>query len=215
MSQPLDFSNQDLRNRSFKGRDLAGADFRKADIRGCDFSNANLESADFSGVIAGRSGKQISRVVAFEVTGVVSCWFGAALFQASGSWVVFLVVFLSGTAFEFVGISSFAFIGGWVGALAGTEFIKGNIVGGIGYVLGSLLLLYLSHYFLIQEIEKIRNATGTSFKGATLIKSKFIGAILKNCDFTDARLAEADWAHTDFIRCKFSDNLNDQWAREK
>jgi uncharacterized protein YjbI with pentapeptide repeats len=58
MLKLLDFSNQDLRNRSFKGRDLAGADFRKADIRGCDFRNANLEGADFSGAIVGQSGKQ-------------------------------------------------------------------------------------------------------------------------------------------------------------
>ena len=63
MPQPLDFSNKDLRNRSFKGRDLASADFRKADIRGCDFRNANLEGADFSGVTAGQSGKQILIVV--------------------------------------------------------------------------------------------------------------------------------------------------------
>ncbi len=59
MSQPLNFSNQDLRNRSFRGCDLVGADFRKADIRSCDFSGANLEGADFSEAIAGQSGKQI------------------------------------------------------------------------------------------------------------------------------------------------------------
>jgi uncharacterized protein YjbI with pentapeptide repeats len=67
MTQPLDFSNQDLRNRSFKGQNLASADFRKADIRGCDFSNANLEGADFSGVTAGQSGKQVFITIAIVV----------------------------------------------------------------------------------------------------------------------------------------------------
>ncbi|MEI6064239.1 MAG: pentapeptide repeat-containing protein [Pseudanabaena sp. ELA748] len=56
--------------------------------------------------------------------------------------------------------------------------------------------------------------TGTSFKGATLAKAKFMGSILKNCDFTNARLYQTDWTHAHFARCKFSDNLANQRLRE-
>ncbi|KAB8315331.1 hypothetical protein SD81_032645 [Tolypothrix campylonemoides VB511288] len=48
-----DFSNQNLRGRSFKGENLTGANFSYADIRGADFTNAQLKGANFTGVTAG------------------------------------------------------------------------------------------------------------------------------------------------------------------
>jgi uncharacterized protein YjbI with pentapeptide repeats len=101
MTQPLDFSNQDLRNRSFKGQNLAGANFRKADIRGCDFSKANLEGADFSGVTAGQSGKQIFVEV------------------AAGAFAGAVAVKVTLVAGGFVGGFAGAFAGIVVGILAG------------------------------------------------------------------------------------------------
>jgi uncharacterized protein YjbI with pentapeptide repeats len=50
---PQDYSNQNLRGRSFKGQNLEGANFSSADIRSADFTGANLNSADFSGTKAG------------------------------------------------------------------------------------------------------------------------------------------------------------------
>ncbi len=60
MSQNLNFSNQDLRDRSFKSKNLVGADFSGADIRGCNFSRAQLKSANFDNVLAGKSQRQIA-----------------------------------------------------------------------------------------------------------------------------------------------------------
>ncbi|MDZ8139693.1 MAG: pentapeptide repeat-containing protein [Nostoc sp. DedQUE04] len=50
---PYDFSNQNLRGRSFKGQNLEGANFSGANIRGADFSSANLTRANFSNAKAG------------------------------------------------------------------------------------------------------------------------------------------------------------------
>jgi Pentapeptide repeats (8 copies) len=57
-SQQPDFSDQDLRHRSFRGQRLRQVSFRNADIRGCDFSRADLTGADFSGAIAGQTLRQ-------------------------------------------------------------------------------------------------------------------------------------------------------------
>jgi uncharacterized protein YjbI with pentapeptide repeats len=236
MPQPLDFSNKDLRNRSFKGRDLAGADFRKADIRGCDFRNANLEGADFSGVTAGQSGKQIFIVVAFASA------FAGALADAFAFAGAFAFAFAFAGAGAVAGTFAFAdaftgavagavavavafvvavagagvFAGAGVGVFAGAgaEFQKGNAAGGIISFLIALFLLCLSYVFLMQVIEVIRNLTGTSFKGSRLCKTKFMGAILSNCDFTDANLLQTDWSHAHCARCKLSGYLDNQLIRE-
>lgn len=50
-----DFSNRNLRDRSFRGRNLQKANFSGCDLRGCDFSNAQLQGANFQNIKAGRS----------------------------------------------------------------------------------------------------------------------------------------------------------------
>ena len=229
MTQPLDFSNQDLRDRSFKGRqDLAGANFRKADIRGCDFSKANLEEADFSGVTAGLSRKQTFIAVACVVAvagAVVGALVGAGEVAFAGA-VVFTVTFtyavagagafvnavagLGGVSFSLMWAVMFAF----AGVIAGVEFANGNILGGIGFLFFALACISLAYMFLMEAIKKFRNETGTSFKGATLTESKFMAAILNNCDFTDAKLHQTDWTHAHLMRCNFSGYLNNQLIRE-
>ena len=228
MTQPLDFSNQDLRNRSFKGQDLAGANFRKADIRGCDFSKANLEEADFSGVTAGLSRKQTFIAVACVVAvagAVVGALVGAGEVAFAGA-VVFTVTFtyavagagafvnavagLGGVSFSLMWAVMFAF----AGVIAGVEFANGNILGGIGFLFFALACISLAYMFLMEAIKKFRNETGTSFKGATLTESKFMAAILNNCDFTDAKLHQTDWTHAHLMRCNFSGYLNNQLIRE-
>lgn len=47
------FSQKNLRGRSFKGQDLSQADFSSADIRGANFTNALLIGANFSNAKAG------------------------------------------------------------------------------------------------------------------------------------------------------------------
>jgi uncharacterized protein YjbI with pentapeptide repeats len=50
---PQDFSDKNLRGRSFKGQNLTGANFSYADIRGANFTNAILTEADFTRAKAG------------------------------------------------------------------------------------------------------------------------------------------------------------------
>lgn len=230
MTQPLDFSNQDLRNRSFKGQDLAGANFRKANIRGCDFSDANLEGADFSGAISGQSGKQtfvgfafafaFAFVFVFAVAFAFAYAFAFAVTLAFALALafVFAVTLAVAVAFAFAGAGAVAFAGVFAFAVAftgaGAEFAKGNILGGIGYLFVALVFLFLAYILLMEAIREVRNETGTFFKGATLTKSKFMAAILNNCDFTDAKLYQTDWTHAHFMSCKFSSYLDSQIIRE-
>ena len=61
MGQGLNFTNQNLRDRSFKGKNLIGADFSGADIRGCSFHRAQLRDANFNNVRAGKSPRQLAK----------------------------------------------------------------------------------------------------------------------------------------------------------
>jgi uncharacterized protein YjbI with pentapeptide repeats len=69
-SQPDNFANQNLRNRSFRGKILNGADFSGADIRGCNFRNAQLAGANFQGAKIGFSREQI---VIFSAVAIAIC----------------------------------------------------------------------------------------------------------------------------------------------
>jgi Pentapeptide repeats (8 copies) len=55
----VNFSNHDLRNRSFKGQDLTQANFQNADLRGCDFSHTQLVGANLQNIRTGRTLKQV------------------------------------------------------------------------------------------------------------------------------------------------------------
>jgi uncharacterized protein YjbI with pentapeptide repeats len=64
----LNFTGQNLKNRSFRNQNLTEADFSNADIRSSDFSGAILEGANFRGAIAGLEPKKQLRVIAIEIT---------------------------------------------------------------------------------------------------------------------------------------------------
>ncbi|RUT04816.1 hypothetical protein DSM106972_043850 [Dulcicalothrix desertica PCC 7102] len=75
-SSHLNFSNQNLQNRSFKGLNLNGANFSGADIRGCDFSNAQLKDVNLTGAKIGQS----PRVFVFVLT--IACVVAIITFKA-------------------------------------------------------------------------------------------------------------------------------------
>ncbi|MEH1867815.1 MAG: pentapeptide repeat-containing protein [Nostoc sp.] len=54
----LNYTNQNLQNRSFKGQDLSGADFAGSDLRGCNFTGANLIGTNFQKIKTGQSDRQ-------------------------------------------------------------------------------------------------------------------------------------------------------------
>lgn len=63
-SENFNFSNQDLRKRSFKGQNLNGANFNASDVRGCDFSNSLLRGANFDHIKAGQTTKTFLSLIA-------------------------------------------------------------------------------------------------------------------------------------------------------
>ncbi len=100
---PLNFANQNLRNRSFKGRHLIGADFSGSDIRGCDFSNAVLYGANFKQVKAGQTLVNLIALVIVAVAVIIPTFhaislmlFGVlGLVPESTSWKYTLIFFIS------------------------------------------------------------------------------------------------------------------------
>ena len=67
-----DFSEQNLRGRSFQGQDLTGANFSNADIRSTNFKGAILQKANFTGVKAGLQKRWILFLV------LLSCFLSGA-----------------------------------------------------------------------------------------------------------------------------------------
>ncbi|HBB30808.1 MAG TPA: hypothetical protein DDZ80_06835 [Cyanobacteria bacterium UBA8803] len=67
----LNFTNQNLQNRSFQGQNLTGANFSGADIRGCDFSHTKLVGANFQGVKAGLSHKKVAILLTLGLAGAL------------------------------------------------------------------------------------------------------------------------------------------------
>jgi hypothetical protein len=97
----MDFSHQDLRDRSFKGQDLTNANFQGADLRGCDFSHAQLTGANFQNIRTGRTLKQVLPflllflIVALPLFDAVSRLIFAALGQTpeDSGWTYVLVLY--------------------------------------------------------------------------------------------------------------------------
>ena len=102
------FSNQDLRNRSFRSKALNEVDFSGSDIRGCDFSQAQLVAARFDRARTGQTNRQIfppilvSGIFAFALAQGAAQLIFASLGQApsQSAWVssVILHLFLGGAA---------------------------------------------------------------------------------------------------------------------
>jgi Pentapeptide repeats (8 copies) len=97
----MDFSYQDLRDRSFKGQDLTNANFQGADLRGCDFSHAQLTGANFQNIRTGRTPKQVLPflllflIVALPLFDAISRLIFAALGQTpeDSGWTYVLVLY--------------------------------------------------------------------------------------------------------------------------
>ena len=77
MTSLPDYSNQDLRGRSFRDADLDGADFTGADLRGADFSNSSLIKADFTDARFGI--RRIASVILLGAAMVVSALAGLSI----------------------------------------------------------------------------------------------------------------------------------------
>jgi uncharacterized protein YjbI with pentapeptide repeats len=83
-----DYSNQDLRGKSFKGQNLTVVNFKGADIRGVNFKDATLIGADFSNAHAGFRSR--SRFIWFIVSLILSFLTGC-LWAFSGAFFIWAV----------------------------------------------------------------------------------------------------------------------------
>lgn len=268
-SSPLNFANQDLRNRSFKGQNLNGADFSGCDIRGCDFSYTLLQEANFERVKAGQTPRQLITIL--PVTVIVALLAGDAFCQmifaalgrtaAEPAWSYILALclifaiagafsgvrvmigtksiagriativsgaasgallafFYAGTTTDnnqqvaiiaaliatvvmaitifrvrrrFVAIAvavagafagyGFAF---FVGATAIAYLSAQNIVWGVVWGALSIGYIWLTMNSIVLAVREIKDACGTSFRGADLTNAKFDGAKLRTTDFRGA-----------------------------
>ena len=193
---PLDFSNQDLRNRSFKdNQNLAGANFRNADIRGCDFTNANLEGADFSGVKSGRSHRQkiiliaivFSILFSYLIIGKVAYSYGTVANITLANVYLVFVDMLSGSG-SFLDLLSKFMFGFYIKAVSmSIPFTQENFFVGLFFSL-------MPCFFIWSVIERIKNFSqrfGTSFRKANLSRTQFIQTTLINCDFSSSDLNNA------------------------
>lgn len=116
-SSPLNFANQDLRNRSFKGQNLKGADFRGCDIRGCDFSHALLQDANFERARAGQTPKKF---IPFVVVVIIVAWLSANAFSQMLFGVLGRTAAEQGWSFVIALAVSLAISGGFSGVRAFT-----------------------------------------------------------------------------------------------
>ena len=192
-SSPLNFANQDLRNRSFKGQNLNGADFSGCDLRGCDFSHALLQGANFERVKTGQTPRQsISSLVLAVVVGLLSAdVFSQMIFgllgrtPAEGGWsfVIALNVSLaiSGTfsglrvmmrpkslARRIATIVSGAASGGLLGFFYGGSTTNNNaqfaIAGAVfGGVLMALICLRVRHPLVAVAVAAVGAVAGYGF----------------------------------------------------
>jgi hypothetical protein len=116
-SSPLNFANQDLRNRSFKGQNLKGADFRGCDIRGCDFSHALLQGANFE---RARAGQTPQKFIPLVLVVVIAAWLSANAFSQMLFGVLGRTPAESGWSFVIALGASLAISGGFSGIRAFT-----------------------------------------------------------------------------------------------
>lgn len=164
----LNFTHQDLRNRSFKGLNLKKANFSGSDLRGCDFSGTVLVGANFEQV---RTGITLRQVIVLVLVAVITTWLMASavtrpVFSSLGepigghkwSFIVALLLSLGisgagsgmriaiapqfGTvAFALSGIASGALLGFYYVGIATNENPPAAIVGA---VVGGLVMTLIS-----------------------------------------------------------------------
>jgi uncharacterized protein YjbI with pentapeptide repeats len=198
---PQDFSNQNLRGRSFKGQNLEGANFSHADIRGADFTNAYLKGANFSHATAGLQKRWvviltcISWIIA-GISGLSSGFIGAfvnLIFDASPQnqvigWTALIVIIILGIVIIRQGLNTAVAVAVAVAVALFSSYIAWRA------------MKEDEKYSLIRNIAIVFAAIGgTNFRNATLTDANFIGATLKSTDLRNATLTRTDFSKTKLL----------------
>ena len=148
-----DFSDKDLRGRSFKGQDLIGANFTKADLTEADFSDADIRSANFT-----------------KAT-LIGTNFSGAKAGLGRRWVISLIIVSSFLA-SLSGLFS-AVAGAWSGYLLSSSI--SNQVAGVIIVTGSIFFIAI---IFDEGLQAISKALGIS--GAVVAILTIVGALAGN-----------------------------------
>lgn len=191
----LNFSNQNLRNRSFKGLDLSGANFSSCDIRGCNFTGAILRGANFQGARMGQSRRRVRILIARAGVTAVSVTLAGALMGLIGgadagaaAVVAVAATAIAATRAE-AGIVAGAVAGAAaaIGASGIVIFFGGDAIRGIVLILVSGVMLGLTAIGFFIAVEEIEKLSVTSFRKADVTDAIFDLSAMLNADFSDAR----------------------------
>jgi len=191
----LNFSNQNLRNRSFKGLDLSGANFSGCDIRGCNFTGAILRGANFQGARMGQSRRRVRTLIARAGVIAVSVTLAGALMGLIGgadagaaAVVAVAATAIAATRAE-AGIVAGAVAGAAaaIGASGIVTVFGGDTIRGIVLVLVSGVMLGLTAIGFFIAVEEIEKLSVTSFRKADLTGAVFDAGAVLDADFSDAR----------------------------
>ncbi len=191
----LNFSNQNLRNRSFKGLDLSGANFSGCDIRGCNFTGAILRGANFQGARMGQSRRRVRTLIARAGVTAVSVTLAGALMGLIGgadagaaAVVAVAATAIAATRAE-AGIVAGAVAGAAaaIGASGIVIFFGGDAIRGIVLILVSGVMLGLTAIGFFIAVEEIEKLSVTSFRKADVTDAIFDLSAIHNADFSDAR----------------------------
>ncbi len=140
------FSQQNLRGRSFKGKDLTGADFSGAQLQGADFSGAQLQGANFAKARSGSTRWMLAAVLIslllvglnIGFTGVTTAATVTPDQLARDGWRESMIVlpilgvfmaslFGHGPSMALFSTSLLIFVG-WVGFLIPESFLYGGVL---------------------------------------------------------------------------------------
>jgi hypothetical protein len=88
----LDFTNKDLRGRSFQSVNLIGANFSRADIRGANFTDTTLIDANFSHAKAGHQYHRLVSLMGIALSLSAICGFAAAFSELIATDFIFFAV---------------------------------------------------------------------------------------------------------------------------
>ncbi|MBW4692330.1 MAG: pentapeptide repeat-containing protein [Lyngbya sp. HA4199-MV5] len=242
MPQPphLDYSDRDLRNRSFKDQDLIGANFSGADLTKANFQGAYTAQSQtqiivrraivaISAVFAPLSiigalgyapafgyATSLAFVIIFALTGVLFVRANQPLAKSIAAGVIligsaFATTLALAVAVATKAVSVFNEIN--FQQIFSSSYSRDLFSIGMGYLLFSLAILGFGVYGFLELLKILKILPGTRFENADLSEANFTNAVLQNADFSGCLLNHVNWTGAKFYRCKFPKHFQDSTIR--
>ncbi|MCD8487846.1 MAG: pentapeptide repeat-containing protein [Desertifilum sp.] len=193
---PQDFSNRDLRDRSFRGLDLSGADFSGSDLRGCDFSAAILVGTNFSRVQTGQSRTPARLLIARAGAGAIAVTLAGAIAGVEAvvaTGVVATAIARGQTGILAAAIAGASAVTGCRGLLA---LFHGDFVQGSALSLGGAIAFSFAALLFLEALKTTEASGRTCFANADLTQAIFDEATVQDTDFSGATLNQVSYRGT-------------------